>query len=207
MPATTPIITDDLIAQAVVFHGHLCPGLAMGLRAAEIVLREVGRRTEDEEIFAVVETDQCAVDAIQFLVGCTVGRGMLIQLDYGKNAYSFYRPRDGKSFRIVSRPDAAGPLSEEHEQLWVKQRARTLTPADKKRFWELQNARARVILALPLEEVYTFTDAPPLGPRPPRTGPFLTCESCGEKVMEARTQRANHRVLCRACAEQLASPI
>lgn len=206
MTATAPIITDDLIAQAVLFHGHLCPGLAMGLRAAEIALREVGRRTEDEEILAVVETDQCAVDAIQFLVGCTVGRGMLIHLDYGKNAYSFHRPRDGKSFRIVSRPDAAGPLSEEHERLWVEQRAKTLTPADKKRFWELQNARARLILSLPLEEVYSFSDALPLEPRPPRTGPFLTCESCDEKVMEARARRVDGRALCRACARRLEIP-
>lgn len=197
------MFTKNQLEELIAFHGHLCPGLAMGIRASEIALREVGRRSEDEEIYAVIETDQCAVDAIQFLVGCTVGRGMLIHHDYGKNAYSFYRPRDGKSFRIISKPDAAGTLSLEHQQLWLKQRAKTLTPSENKRFWELQNARARIILSLPLEDVYSFTQATPLEPRLPRTGAFVTCENCFEKVMETRIQHTNGRLLCRTCAQRL----
>jgi len=79
----------------VAFHGHWCPGLAVGIRAAEWALREMGRAA-DEEIVAVVETDMCGVDAIQFLTGCTFGKGNLIHRDWGKNAFSFYRRRDGK---------------------------------------------------------------------------------------------------------------
>jgi formylmethanofuran dehydrogenase subunit E len=97
----------DLIDAAIRFHGHMCPGLAIGIRAAEIGLREIGR-DGDEEIVAVVETDMCGVDAIQYLTGCTFGKGNLIHLDYGKNAFSFYRRADGKSLRVVAKPSILG---------------------------------------------------------------------------------------------------
>ena len=45
------------LEQAQAFHGHVCPGLAIGVRAAEIALREIGPHAQDEEVVAVVETD------------------------------------------------------------------------------------------------------------------------------------------------------
>ena len=43
--------------QALAFHGHMCPGLAIGVRAAEVALQEIGPHSKDEEVVAVVETD------------------------------------------------------------------------------------------------------------------------------------------------------
>jgi formylmethanofuran dehydrogenase subunit E len=59
------ILTEDIIRQAVAFHGHMCPGLAIGIRAAEVALRDIGPHAHDEEVVAVVETDMCGVDGIQ----------------------------------------------------------------------------------------------------------------------------------------------
>jgi len=42
--------------QAAAFHGHMCPGLAIGVRAAEVALSEIGPHSADEEVVAVVET-------------------------------------------------------------------------------------------------------------------------------------------------------
>ena len=101
------IINKELIDQTIGFHGHWCPGLAIGIRAAEYALKEMGK-APDEEIVAVVETDMCGVDAIQFLVGCTFGKGNLIHKDYGKTAFTFYRRSDGKAARLVTRADFHG---------------------------------------------------------------------------------------------------
>jgi formylmethanofuran dehydrogenase subunit E len=76
-------ITQELIQETTNFHGHWCPGLAIGIRASEWVLKEMGK-APDEEIVAVVETDMCGVDAVQYLTGCTFGKGNLIHKDYGK---------------------------------------------------------------------------------------------------------------------------
>ncbi len=95
-------ISKELIDKTIAFHGHSCPGLAIGIRAAELALKEIGK-APDEETVAVVETDMCGVDAIQYLTGCTYGKGNLIHKDYGKNAFTFYRRRDNKahSFRYA----------------------------------------------------------------------------------------------------------
>ena len=55
----------DNFEEAVRFHGHACPGLALGFRAAEIGLAELGLgRSRDEELVAICENRSCAVDAI-----------------------------------------------------------------------------------------------------------------------------------------------
>ena len=66
---------DDkkLLEQAIAFHGHFCPGLTIGFRAALIGMRKLGvQRAYDEELVAIAETDACGVDAVQVLTGCTV---------------------------------------------------------------------------------------------------------------------------------------
>ncbi|MBW2392561.1 MAG: formylmethanofuran dehydrogenase subunit E family protein, partial [Deltaproteobacteria bacterium] len=68
-------ISEEMIQKTVAFHGHMCPGLAIGIRAAEVALRDIGPHAHDEEVVAVVETDMCGVDAIQSLTGCTFGKG------------------------------------------------------------------------------------------------------------------------------------
>lgn len=198
-----PVVTEEHVKQAVAFHGHMCPGLAMGIRAAEVALREIGPHAQDEEVVAVVETDMCSVDAIQYLTGCTFGKGNLIHLDYGKNAYSFYRRSDGKAIRIVSRPDAIGPLSDEHKQLWAKLREKNMTDADKQRFWQLQNERAKLILEAPLEKLYDFKQ--PIGdtPRHARIHNSLDCAGCGEKVMETRARTFDGNTYCLPCFQKL----
>lgn len=48
---------DPTIEQVKKFHGHLCPGLTIGVRAAQVALREIGPHSDDEQVVAVVETD------------------------------------------------------------------------------------------------------------------------------------------------------
>ncbi len=59
------MIEQSTVEQVVSFHGHMSPGLAMGIRAAEAGLGAVGRDGGGQEVVAIVETDMCAVDAIQ----------------------------------------------------------------------------------------------------------------------------------------------
>ncbi len=58
---------ESMIENAILFHGHKCPGLAAGIRISEVVLRELGKPARDEEMVAIVENSSCGVDAIQYL--------------------------------------------------------------------------------------------------------------------------------------------
>ena len=91
---------------AVAFHGHSCPGLALGYRAARHALSVLhAERSEDEDLVAVVENDACGIDAVQAIAGCSVGKGNLILKDLGKHAYTFINRRTGSAIRIVQRSE------------------------------------------------------------------------------------------------------
>ncbi len=47
-----------LIDKTIAFHGHSCPGLVIGIRAAELALKRLGG-AEGKDLVAVVETDMC----------------------------------------------------------------------------------------------------------------------------------------------------
>jgi formylmethanofuran dehydrogenase subunit E len=56
--------------EIIQFHGHECPGLAMGYRMATAAMSELdSTRAEDEKIVAIVENDACGVDALQCVTG------------------------------------------------------------------------------------------------------------------------------------------
>lgn len=183
------------------FHGHWCPGLATGIRAAQIALREIGPHSSDEEVVAIVETDMCAVDAIQYLVGCTFGKGNLIHQDYGKNCYTFIRRWDGKAIRIAGRPNSLEPNPE-----WVALRERIgageARPEDRRRFRELHHQRAQQVMEAPEEQLFLVRPETPVVPGRARLHSSLPCEGCGENTMETRTRRFNGQTLCIPCFDQ-----
>lgn len=203
MRSDTQDARDDAAQQPlgdiIRFHGHMCPGLAMGVRASEIALREIGPHSGDEEVVAVVETDMCAVDAIQYMTGCTFGKGNLVHLDYGKNAYTFLRRSDGKAIRIAPR---RGTLmrSSEHSELMSKVRDGSATEEERTRFADLHQQRSREILDAAEDEIYEVREVEEVD-IPPRSfvQVSLHCAECGEATMETRIRRFNSRELCPPC--------
>lgn len=183
------------------FHGHMCPGLAVGIRAAEIALSEIGPHSADEEIVAIVETDMCGVDAIQYMTGCTFGKGNLIHRDYGKHAFTFIRRSDGKAIRILTRPEAWGEPGTEYQELFARVRSRQATPEERARFQVLHEARAQGILDAPIESLFTVETVDPRLPEKARLYASVQCEECGEMAMETRIRLLGGRKLCLPCFE------
>ncbi|HVL07148.1 MAG TPA: FmdE family protein [Acidimicrobiales bacterium] len=200
------MIDEQTLDRVVEFHGHMCPGLAMGIAAAQIALREIGPHAKDEEVVAVVETDMCGVDAIQFLTGCTFGKGNLIHQDVGKNAYSFFRRSDGRAIRIKVRPDA-WQRDPEHQALFAKVRSGSATDAERAKFQELHVAQSRKVLALDPDGLYSFTEIDAAPPRKARIHTNITCAECREPAMESRIRRLDGRDLCQPCFDQALSPV
>lgn len=194
------MIDEQTVERVAAFHGHMCPGLAMGVQAAQLALREIGPHAADEEVVAVVETDMCGVDAIQFLTGCTFGKGNLLHRDYGKNAYSFFRRSDGRAVRIVGRPDT-WQRDPEHQELFARIRSGEATDAERDRFRELHEAQSRRVLERDPDELFSVQELDERPPRPARIHASVPCERCGEAVMETRVRRLGGRELCQPCFE------
>ena len=86
------------------FHGHECGGLTIGYKAALYAIELLGIQfSDDERIVCVTENDACGVDAIQAILGCSVGKGNLLFRLRGKQAFSFYNRETGKAVRLVLR--------------------------------------------------------------------------------------------------------
>ncbi len=113
--------------KAAAFHGHVCGGLTIGYKAAlyAIELLEV-TFSKDEQIVCITENDACGVDAIQAVLGCSVGKGNLLFHMRGKQAFSFYNRKNGKSFRLVLKPQPEGMTREESFAYYQSRQPREL---------------------------------------------------------------------------------
>ena len=196
------IINTDLVQQTIDFHGHSCPGLACGIRVSELIMTRFGTAL-DEEIVAVVENDMCAVDAIQFLTGCTFGKGNLIHLDYGKNAFTFYRRLDGKGIRIIMRGDVFSEEGDELVALQKKMITDGLTPEEQKMLKEVKELRTKRIMGAQPEELFEIKPAKGPMPKKARILESVICQACGEMTMESRTRRFFGETLCIPCFEAM----
>lgn len=194
------VVDEATIARVVEFHGHMCPGLAMGIQAARIALERIGPHSRDEEVVTVTETDMCGVDAVQFLTGCTFGKGNLIHEDWGKNAFTFFRRSDGKAVRVVARRGAFA-RDPEHDELFAKVRAGDATPEEAARFRELHLASSRRVLEHDPEELYDAREILGLPPPRARIHESIACARCGEGTMATRVTEVDGRSLCPPCLD------
>ncbi len=162
----------DLWEKCVAFHGHACGGLAVGFQASLYAQELLDcARAADEEIVCVSENDACGVDAIQVVLGCTVGKGNLIFQMQGKNAFCFYRRDTGKSIRLVLR---GTPEKTREERLaW-------LMHGDYHEMFDVKEA------ALPV-------------PEKARIFKTYICALCKERVAESHAHLQNGEIVCGAC--------
>ena len=196
------MITEEQKEYAIRFHGHFCPGLAIGLRAADWAMDKIGQ-TIDEDIVVITETDMCGVDAIQALVGCTFGKGNLVFRDYGKTAFSFYSRKSGFAARLVLNPSFASQQGEERINLQNKAAVGQLLPEEETRLAELRSQQAERVLSTPLEQLFLIGDVLEPLPQKARIHATIWCENCGEGVMESRIRHLAGKHLCIPCFKAL----
>lgn len=189
---------EEDFKEAAKFHGHVCPGLAMGYRVAKYV-KEHYPRSKDEELVCIAENKSCSVDAVQSLLGCTAGKGNLIFVDNGKQVFTFYSRDQDRAMRIYFKGDVFRGM----DALRQKAAAGRLAQEEKKEF---ENLRSRVI-----EDILSGKDEDLLyvkqfdipAPEKAKIYPSLKCQECGEGFMEILGRTAGGKVLCKECFEKL----
>jgi len=183
------------------FHGHACPGLAIGFRVANLALIELGLRARDEELVAIVENNSCAVDAIQLICGCTFGKGNLIFKDFGKQVYTFIRRPHSEAVRIAVKwePPSEDP---ETEAMWTRYIEGDRSPGVTAVVQDRKAHKMNSILAADDDGLFNIKRIELEMPDPARIYKSLTCTRCGEKVMETRTRNFDGKLVCIPCAER-----
>lgn len=113
--------------KCVEFHGHECGGLTIGYKAASYAIELLDLRfSADEQVVCIAENDACGVDAIQVLLGCSVGKGNLLFHLTGKQAFSFYNRLTGESVRLMLKNRPEGLSREESFAYFQSQEPRDM---------------------------------------------------------------------------------
>jgi formylmethanofuran dehydrogenase subunit E len=101
---TNQIEEKLLWEKSIAFHGHECGGLLIGFKASMYAIELLGIEfSPDEQLVCISENDACGVDAIQVILGCSIGKGNLLIHLKGKQAYTFFNRSTGKAVRLVLR--------------------------------------------------------------------------------------------------------
>jgi formylmethanofuran dehydrogenase subunit E len=188
--------------KCIEFHGHTCPGIAIGYRASQAGLELLKEnKALDDELVTIVETDACGADAVQVLTGCTFGKGNFIYKDYGKHAFTFFSRSSGKGFRVVLKPGALEPDERHHDLI----RRISESSADKKdhtEFEKLHFQRTRDVLNKPLDQLFSIKAVDVPIPEKARIVSSKVCDHCGEPVMATRLTEVDGKWVCRGCLEK-----
>ncbi|MEN6350293.1 MAG: FmdE family protein [Syntrophomonas sp.] len=184
---------------AIQFHGHICPGLLMGVRAAEFALEKLAVDPDiDEELVAVVETDSCGVDAIQSILGCTFGKGNLIFKDLGKNVYTIGSREKDRAIRIAQR------YGVKFNPDWPRYKDLSLLPSpSQEELQEKENilgAMFEKVMTMPFEELFKWEEVAFEFPGKAQIVETVQCQKCGEGVMKTRTASTAEGLVCLSCA-------
>ncbi len=196
------MVDERVLEESTRFHGHMCAGLALGLRASQMALRILGTGPARNDLIVAVETDTCSVDAVQMLTGCTFGNGKLYFRDHAKSAYTFWRADRETALRIVALPDgpiAGGP------GFWgtfEKVQRGTATVEERASFFADQQERSRRILEAPDDELFKVEEVAEMQPARPLVTTPVVCDGCGEATMAHRAQEhTGGTILCVSCGQ------
>lgn len=185
----------------VEFHGHSCPGLAIGYRVSRRALQELKNRSVDEEIVAVVENNSCAVDAVQVMTGCTFGKGNLLFKDYGKQVYTFIRRPSGRSIRISLVWERPAETKEE-KKLWDAYAKGDRSEKVLEFVHSRKAAKTRHILYAEDDDLFVVTKGKGILPPEAQIYKSSRCALCNEMVAEPKAMLQDGKMLCIPCFEK-----
>lgn len=183
------------------FHGHVCPGSAIGYKAAEIAIKELSsKKSEDEELVCITENDTCAVDAIQVVTGCTFGKGNLIFNDYGKQAYTFINRETKDSVRVSMKNSfSIDNIDPELSKLRQKARSGQASKEEEENLKKIIVDVSNKIINLPYDEIFNVEHVKAEIPEKAMIFKSVECHECGEMVSMHRTKQINDNYFCIPC--------
>ena len=167
---------EKLWQQCMDFHGHSCPGLAIGFQVSCLMQRKFDVNfSPDEELVCVHENDACGVDAVQQITGCTAGKGTLIYRPTAKQAFSFFERNTGQKARFVlEKPD---DLPGEREEITGR------------------------LLSMDPEDLFVEKTPHYLLPAQAEIFDTIECEQCGEGAAEYAIRLQEGKKTCLDCFE------
>ncbi len=197
------MLVDMTVKRVVEFHGHLCPELAIGMKACEYARKLLSKENEQSgRISVLAENCTSALDAIQVLLGVTLGNQCLKVLDFGKHNYTFSARNGGEEFTLVMKGFLYGDESE-YEILEEKIAHNQISLDEVVRFQELLDGRVLKLLSSIPEEIFDVLDVEQQVLTMESPAAYLSCSGCGQKVLREHAVEFHGKSYCAPCLHLL----
>ncbi|MCA9998825.1 MAG: hypothetical protein KDE56_23840 [Anaerolineales bacterium] len=174
--------------QSAALHRHLCPrqvlGVRMGMLAGKLLGLELPQTKK--QLLSIVETDGCFADGVSVATNCWVGRRTLRVVDFGKTAVTFVDTHTETAVRLYPLPsirELAPTFASEARNRWEGYLLGYQRMPD-----HLMFGIQSVVLTQSVKEIVS------------RAGVRVTCDVCGEEIINERDVGWETAVLCRSCA-------
>ena len=199
MSTANTAVNQAEFKEVVDFHGCYCLDIAMGYRVAKALVREMGDEMKNmKQVFAYVSAPTCAMDAIQKITGCTLGKRNLILDETGKSAFTLQNAASGKAVRAYVH------YWDDHDHTALRQKrkdasAPAATPEQRATLQSLLDAMVNEILAAPEAELFSMKDVKL--PVPPKSSKFVSipCSVCAEHAKEELMTEKQGAMVCKEC--------
>ena len=180
---------SEVVELAEKLHGHLAPGIALGVRMATLALKRLNTKRGSKKLIAISETARCLADGMQAATGATLGHGNAFVENYGKLALTVGRVDTKQGYRVALRRDAwrHSPLMRK----WMLREGKLSRAEERELAEELLRLDERWLEITPVRiELDSLFESSPL----------VKCGSCGELVPESLSVGENGSRVCRSCA-------
>ncbi|MCX5811122.1 MAG: FmdE family protein [Proteobacteria bacterium] len=196
---------NDYLEVALVFHGHKCPAMPMGLRAGLAAMKVLGvKRAQDKELVVESETGEghaagCFLDGVMVATGATYGKGNIKKLFYNKMAFTLIDVKTGKAVRVSLKPEFVVKMV---QSPFVQKRKEGIPPQDIPP--EITNPQVERVLSLPESEFLVISEIFQKDLKKGATSfEVKLCAQCGEATFVNKlSESPDGRLLCVPCIEQ-----
>lgn len=191
--------------RVVDFHGHLCPDLILGGKLCEYAQKLISANGELVGGLSIIaENCTSALDAIQVLLGATVGNQRLQVMDFGKHTYTLLTNNSETGFKFSLRRQHYGD-EDNYNGLEQKIMNNQVMPEEVVQFQKLLDGRVEKLLALSPEELFEVECIEKYQQPIETASVYLTCDNCGHQVLKSRKIDYQNKTYCISCFRRIST--
>ena len=195
---------NKLLEIGIKFHGHKCPAMPLGLRAAQAAMTVLGVcRAQDKELHLISETGKghaagCFLDGLMTATGCSYGKSNIEKKYYNKMAFTLIETATGRSVRVRLKDEFFGNML---NSPFVKLRKDGVLPQDVPA--EIADPLVEKVMNMPEESFLEIGEVRTID-LPKGNGCFDTaiCCKCNERTFVDKLADSPSGPICMACKNE-----
>ncbi|SHH93512.1 Formylmethanofuran dehydrogenase subunit E [Desulfofustis glycolicus DSM 9705] len=186
------------------FHGHVCPELVVGAKFCEFAQNLFNNGIIPVTGYSVIaENYTSALDAIQVLLGATLGNQRLSVIDNGKHVYTLFShyEKRGWKVRLRSLPFDDRRLFDSLQDSISREQA---SLDDIVSFQRMLDDRVERLLAMSVEELFHIEEVTYETVPHESAVAYRFCSVCGDFVQVNHSIMKDEAIVCSPCFQKMA---